>query len=422
MTRLLQRDSLPQMDEGPSTTTPVRALKTQSRFVRLIFRSLPPFFSFLGYAIVVVILLAAFLELASWAIWSIHPVNREAELENQGSSPVYAEVDWAREFWREESLRRQQSRAYVPFRIWGVPEWHGKFINNDQGAMGTLRRTIDAANCGAAHPTTIWTFGGSTMYGTAVPDFATIPSYLSRELNSRSRDCFVVLNFGVEGYVSDQELILLEEQLKAGGRPDIVVFYDGVNDSSLAWAPSGHPTPHFMFGMVKSRIEGSLSARLDFLQKSYAVRLTRAALARHPSANALAALIAKQQPNVISAFGNYEANMHLARVLSDAYRFKLYCFWQPMLTYGHKPLVPFEQQMGARDSTGTSADSAWFLTMNAVYLEAERHASSDGYVFLGGLFDSTREPLYVDEAHLGPRGNEIVAQAMVARIRAHLEN
>ena len=115
--------------------------------------------------------------------------------------------------------------------------------------------------------------------------------------------------------------------------------------------------------------------------------------------------------------------MYLAQVLGETYGFKLYCFWQPLLTYGHKPLVPFEQQVGDRDSTGTSADSAWFLTMNAVYREAESHASSDGiYVFLGGLFDSTREPLYVDEAHLGPRGNEIVAQAIVARIRAHQEN
>jgi lysophospholipase L1-like esterase len=420
MSELLQRDSLPQTDEGASKTAPVCAPKTQSRFGRLISRSVSVCFSFLGYTFVVVTLLAAFLELASWAIWSIHPVSREAE---QRASPVYAGVNWAQEFWREESLRRQQSRTYVPFRIWGVPEWHGKFINNDQGETGIVRRTINPANCGAVHPTTVWTLGGSTMYGTAVPDFATIPSYLSRDLNAGSRDCFLVHNLGVEGYVSDQELILLEEQLKAGGRPDIVIFYDGVNDSSLAWAPSGHPVSHFTFGMVKSRIEGSLSARLDFLQKSYTLQLTRAALARHQSASSFGALVAKQQPNVISVFGNYEGNMHLAHVLSEAYGFRLYCFWQPLLTYGHKPLVPFEQQMSARDSTGTSAESAWFLTMNAVYREAERQASSDGlYVFLGGLFDSNREPLYVDEAHLGPRGNEIVAHAMVARIRDHQEN
>ena len=422
MTELLQHDSLPQMNEGHSESTAMVARRTESRFGRFISRFLQPCFSLLGYAIVAVVLLAAFFELASWAIWSIHPIGREAELENQGSSPVYAGANWAAEFWREESLRRRQFKPYVPFRVWGVTAWHSEYINNDQLTVGILRRTINPTQCAPDHQTTVWTFGGSTMYGTGVPDFATIPSYLSHELNSGSSDCFAVLNFGVEGYVTDQELILLEEQLKAGGRPNMVIFYDGVNDSSLAWGPSGHPDPHFTFGTIKSRIEGSLSARLDFLQKSYAMRLTRSALARHRPASSFASLLATQQPNIISVFDNYEGNLHLARVLGEAYGFRVYWFWQPLLTYGHKPLVRFEQQMAARDSAGTSAESAWFLTMNAVYGEAERHASSDGvYVFLGNLFDSVKEPLYVDEAHLGPRGNEIAAQAIAARIRGHLQ-
>jgi hypothetical protein len=144
-------------------------------------------------------------------------------------------------------------------------------------------------------------------------------------------------------------------------------------------------------------------------------------LARLQPASSFRGLVAKQQPNVVATFSNYEGNMRIARALGESYKFKLYCFWQPMLTYGHKPLVPFEQQMAARDATGTSADSAWLLTMHAVYEEAHRHTSTDGvYVFLGGLFDSTKEPLYVDEAHLGPRGNEIVAQAIAAHIRGQL--
>jgi hypothetical protein len=61
--------------------------------------------------------------------------------------------------------------------------------------------------------------------------------------------------------------------------------------------------------------------------------------------------------------------------------------------------------------------------MAAVYREAEIHAARDrNYVYLGGLFDSTKEPLYVDEAHLGPRGNEIAAQAIASYIQDHPEN
>ena len=392
----------------------------EPRSSSIVSRSLRHVFSLVGYGVVIVVLVAAFLEFAAWAIWSVHPLTREAELENQIASPVYTGAEWAGEFWQEESLRRKKPTVYVPFRVWGVTDWHSKHINNDPGVRGVWRRTINPANCDPLHRVNLWTFGGSTMYGTAVPDWATIPSYLSRDLNTGSQVCTQISNFGVEGYVTDQELILLAEQLKAGGHPDIVILYDGVNDSSLAWAPSGSPNAHFLLGTVKSRVEGSLSGRLDFLQKSYALRLVREILARVRPTGSFASLVAKQGPNVVSTFNNYEGNLRLARALSEAYNFKLYCFWQPLLVYGHKPLVPFEQHMADQDVSGISADSAWFLTMIEVYREAEHHAAEDdSFVFLADLFDSTREPLYVDEAHLGPRGNELVAQAIANYVHDH---
>jgi hypothetical protein len=397
------------------TDRPVRV-----RIAKFLLKSLPRYFSFLGFAIVGLVLIAALLELTSWAIWSVHPASREAELENQGASPVYAGVGWAPEFWREETLRRRTPKVYVPFRLWSVTDWHGKYINNDQATGGVWRRTINPASCDPQQRVAVWTFGGSTMYGTGVPDWATIPSYLSSDLNAGSRVCVVVSNFGVEGYVTDQELILLAEQLKAGGHPNIVIFYDGVNDSSLAWAPFGPRERHFSSGTIKARVEGSSSARLDFLQKSYSVRVAHELLTHFHRAQSFSSLISKEGPNVLAVVDNYEANMKIARALGDAYHFKLYCFWQPMLTYGKKPLVPFEQRMATADADGASWDSAWFLTMASVYREEERRATqSEGVVFLGALFDSVREPIYVDEAHLGPLGNELAAQAIASYIRDH---
>ncbi len=420
MTDLLEQTKRARTDDQPSSCIPTSEKEgSRTRFAPSIVRMLRRCCYFLGYTIFSVLLVAAFLELVCWGIWSVHPVTRQAELENQGASPVYAGLKWAPEFWREESLRRQKPAVYVPFRLWSVTDWHGKYINNDQGAGGAWRRTISPENCGPQR-VSIWTFGGSTMYGTAVPDWATIPSYLSRDLNSSARGCVVVSNFGVEGYVTDQELILLAEQLKAGGHPDIVIFYDGVNDSSLAWAPAGRPNAHFMLGTIKARVEGTLTGRLDFLQKSYAARVVAEGLAHLRPATSYGPLISKAQPNVITALDNYEANMRLARALAEVYKFKLYCFWQPILVYGHKPLAPFEHQMATRDASGTSAESAWFLTMAAAYREAERRASQGGrFVFLGSLFDSTPEPVYVDEAHLGPVGNELAAQAIASYILDH---
>jgi hypothetical protein len=423
MTDILKHERRIYTDNRPATATlAIVASPAGPRTLSPFFRWLQHCCSFLGYTIVIGMLVGALLEFVSWAIWSVHPITRQAALENQIGSPVYAGVDWAQEFWQEESARRKKTTTYVPFRIWGVASWHSKYINNDEGVGGFWRRTINPANCDAPRRVTVWTFGGSTMYGTAVPDWATIPSYLSREMNAGTHDCVVVFNYGVEGYVTDQELILLGEQLKAGGHPDIVIFYDGVNDSSLAWPPPGPPSAHFSYRMIKKRVEGSVSGRLDFLQKSYSVRLVSEALSRFGEPHSFASLVSAAQPNVLATLSNYEANMRLARALAAAYKFKLYCFWQPMLVYGDKPFVPFEQQMATRDASGNSADSAWFLTNAAVYREAELHAARDGnFVFLGHLFNSTKDPVYVDEAHLGPRGNEIAAQAIARYIQDHPE-
>lgn len=223
-------------------------------------KAVPVYFAMLGYAVVTLVVIAALLELSSYAAWSVyrrvHPVFPELRT----TSPVYAGQPWAPEFLKEEAARQYSRKVYVPFRLWAPTSWHAQYVNNDEAEGGVWRRTINPANgaCGAGHPLALWVFGGSTVYGTGVPDWGTLPSYLSRDLNADGRDCVVVTNFGVEGYVSNQELLWLLERLKTGQRPDIVVFYDGVNDASAAGPWLGAPTAHFYYGMIKGQIEGSL--------------------------------------------------------------------------------------------------------------------------------------------------------------------
>jgi len=52
-----------------------------------------------------------------------------------------------------------------------------------------------------------------------------------------------------------------------------------------------------------------------------------------------------------------------------------------------------------------------------VYKEAESRSGAPGkYVSLAHVFDRTTETIYTDWSHLGPRGNEIVAQAIAERL------
>lgn len=356
------------------------------------------YFARIGYAVVVIVVFCLLLELVSRVIAPSRVPKKLTDL--QKSSPVFAQYDWAAAFWLEETPRQQLRRTYVPFRLWGLTKWHGQYVNNDESATGFVRRTIDPVKAGCTGQKQLWVFGGSTVYGTGVPDFATMPSYLSRDLNA-GNVCLVVTNFGVEGYVSNQELLALVDQLKVNGPPDTVIFYDGLNDSGAAQASSGPPEPHFEFAVIQSRFNGSISGPLNYLASyrlvSEMVHSLRGSRAQHSALD-------ESHDKAVATLDNYEANLRVAQALSRAYNFKFYCFWQPSLYYGHKPLVPFEQKLPVTDD--------WGRIMSAVYEEAANRATKKDFVFLGDVFDSVKEPLYLDQGHLAPRGNELVAAAI----------
>jgi len=253
------------------------------------------------------------------------------------------------------------------------------------------------------------------VYGTGVPDWATLPSYLSRDLNSDGRACVVVTNFGEESYVTTQELLLLTEHLKRGGSPDIVIFYDGFNDALIGMEAPDPRTAHYGFWTIKERAEGSFRGRFDFVYRSYTMQMVDAASqvfrgrGQPDSATDLRA-------KAVTVVDNYEANLNMASALSQAYNFRFYGFWQPTLLYGHKPLVPFERTIVQADTNrGARLDAPPVV---AAYEEAERRAPKAAFAYLAGVFDSTAQPIYLDEAHLGPPGNELVASA----IAKYLEN
>jgi lysophospholipase L1-like esterase len=73
--------------------------------------------------------------------------------------------------------------------------------------------------------------GGSLVFGPAVPDGLTIPSLLARQLNAEDpSQGYRVLNAGVDGAVSGQELARLRYELAHGLKPDLVVVIDGPVD------------------------------------------------------------------------------------------------------------------------------------------------------------------------------------------------
>ncbi|NRG18321.1 hypothetical protein HPQ64_11535 [Rhizobiales bacterium] len=132
--------------------------------------------------------------------------------------PNYEGVDWARKHFEEyDNLTKGYFASFVG---WRRPPYSGETINIDENG---LRRTVGLED--ADPQKTIALYGGSTMWGTGANDETTIPSYVAQKSPNLK-----AYNFGETGYISHQSFNRFFESYSAGFRPDIVVFYDGVND------------------------------------------------------------------------------------------------------------------------------------------------------------------------------------------------
>ena len=352
----------------------------------------------------------------------------ERWIDEMSASTAYDKSSWAEDFWTLERQRLAHwSYPYEPFRVWGMMRWQGKYVNDDQTEMGVLRRTVNAMNpaCTQHPPTRVWIFGGSTVWGVGTPDSATLASELARQISAPGDACVEVTNFGVEAYVSNQELIFLIQELKAGHRPDIVVFCDGLNDACVGGIGRS-PGDHNYFLPIKTAFETGGSILATLREKSDFFHLVRALRRRlEPS------LSATSGPDDLSVpakatLDNYEANISIVRMLGEKYGFKTAFFWQPTLLYGKKPLDPFEQSIFdetalADGGKSAGAKSKTFRAIQAVYQEAESRSAATGeFVFLGHIFDQVHEPIYIDWMHVGPRGNEMIAAAIATRLQLHV--
>jgi len=345
-----------------------------------------------------------------------------AYIDGISASPAYDGYAWAEDFWKEQRARWEELRTsfypYEPFRIWGTQLDRGKYINVDNTEMGAMRRTVNALQPGCDKQTgiKIWFFGASTSWGYGVPDFATIPSYLSPRLNAGSGSCVEVINLGVDGYNTNQEAIYLTQKLKAGWRPDVVIFYDGFDEAAIGSSEPGLPEAHWFYRDIKAKSESSILSWPDLVKRSYFLQAITYLKWRYQRRRAAIPSDQEWAVRARADMDNYESNRRLVALLCSEYGFDAYFFWQPCIMYGDKPLVPYEQAI-----TEVPSVHADYAAIRAVYEEADRRSAASGkFIFLGRVFDGVKEPVYIDQVHLGPRGNEIIAGAIASAIQPSL--
>src|SRR2546426_5613541 len=324
---------------------------------------------------------------------------------------LYQGQPWAPNYWREaKSLRIE----YKPYVVWRESPYEAHMIAFDEDG---LRRTLHSHCQGRGY--TIWMFGGSTLLGQGSPDLGTIPSLLAAEYEKAGRPACVV-DFGQDAWVNTQELIALLLTLKTSARlPDLVIFYDGINDTNVA-GRTGRTDVHENYESIKQHFAGWAEVprgTFAYLQETNLAQVGRKALERlqrsrgraqvHPGAGN------DRLPRAILA--NYFENMRAVQALSHEFGFKFVAFWQPALFAEHKPLTAEERAISKRYAM-LFPEVATLYPPTYALMRAERRPL---IFYIADVFNDQSKGIYIDFAHVGPEGNRLIAARLHGILVAH---
>lgn len=296
------------------------------------------------------------------------------------SADGYHDAPWVQDLY-EESL----ASGYVDWQsyvYWRRRPFVGDYINvDDQG----VRKTWRAAGTPVR---TLFVMGGSTVWGTGARDDFTIPSYLAKQLQERGHSVSVI-NYGETGYVVDQDVLFLLGRLRRGERPNVVVFYTGVND---------------VFAALQNRRPG-------LPQNENNRRMEFNLLQPESGAKLLMALTSGTQR--VAALGDqvvahYCETARMVVGLGQQYGFRALFYWQPVI-FGKDTRTAYEEAAYSR----YAYTREFFDQVYGRIAAGPPPCAGLGVRDLSEVFSHDERPYYVDEVHLTEEGNERVAAAML---------
>jgi len=281
---------------------------------------------------------------------------------------------WRTEFFREYTRLRYSYEPYLTLRMRDIAT---RYVN----LRNSIRRSWNPPASPAGSVPTVWFLGGSTMFGEDQRDLFTIPSMVSRRAAADGHPIRVV-NLGVPSYLTFQEALLFEQELAILPKPDLVVFYDGVNELAVqAQFPSTQP--------VVFPAELNLNKPTSPIYARWADSSLGTLLWRRYAPSWASPAGAAGRPRTAAETGRaaiefYRRGLDLARGVAADHDIPMLAFWQP----------------------------AGVFHGNAAADWAVAHLPS-GVIDISHTLDGpVRETIYTDNVHTNERGARIVADRL----------
>lgn len=157
----------------------------------------------------------------NFSCWIILRLRMEKKVDDRYLLPVYQDKNYSKQIFEEFNTLKTDYYSYIE---WRRLKFIGKTTHiNEQG----YRYNPNMRN--VAFGKNVCFLGGSTMWGTGVDDFNTIPSIWN---NLKGNNNFNGVNLGESGFDSRQSLESFINLIVSGKKIDCVVCYVGVNEIS----------------------------------------------------------------------------------------------------------------------------------------------------------------------------------------------
>lgn len=301
-------------------------------------------------------------------------------ISKKASTPSLKDQDLARLIYRE---KKQLQTRYVPYMAWSRKPFSGKTTTINGEGDRTHPLITDSP---IRH---IRFFGGSTMWGSGVDDHNTIPAHF----NALHQD-YRAYNHGQSGFVSRQGLARLVNLVNQKAPMDVIVFYDGCNDSLSLCGTDVSINGHREQEKMANKLEHRWQVPDDLFGSIRVVVQKMAKERERPTSQCFTNPAYAQM--VASTLVN---NWKIAKTVAALGGADFHAILQPVAPIGQPNIEYLSKRQSRTD----------FHLVYPLVLEIKEREQLDWIHDFTDAFD-VGEYIYIDSCHVNGQGNQIIAQ------------
>ena len=317
----------------------------------------------------------------------------------RANSNQYIDKKFSHQLFKEKDSLVMEYKSYIG--------WRPKVVNLKYTNIEKPYNT--RFSIGQSLSNSTWFFGGSTMWGFGSSDKGTIPSIYARKNNSP------VFNFGEQSWVSRQSLNQLISALGDGKKPEVVIFYDGVNDVSVGCRLENKDIPiHSRQNIISKLIKDNRgiinSYKINkFLFEPYSVIQRKLSRKRSPENSNYDCINDIKKANSVAS--HMVNNWYSAYLISKANEARFIAILQPYNNYSSsnykkstRPEYLYEKEL---------YEKMYPLIKNKVKEKCLSDAGFCSTFVDGSKWINPKSNYFIDECHLIEEGNEVIADKII---------